>query len=101
MEFCDKCGSMFVKKDGKYVCTRCGNVKDSIKINTSEKFAEKKKVEAVKESEEIHAITPASCPKCNHDKAYTWSKQMRGSDEPETIFFKCVKCGWSWRKSRG
>jgi len=100
MDFCDKCGSVFVKKDGKIIC-KCGRTKEKLNINTSEKFSGKIKVEAVKENEEIHAVTPANCPKCHHEKAYTWSKQMRGSDEPETIFFKCVKCGHSWRKSRG
>ena len=101
MEFCEKCGSMFVKKGGKYACAKCGNSKDTININTHEKLADKKKVEAVKEDMSVNPITPAACPKCNNDKAFTWNQQTRGSDEPETMFFKCTKCGWNWRKSRG
>ena len=101
MEFCEKCGSMFMKKGDRYVCAKCGNSKDTININTHEKMPERKKVETVKDDVSVYAVTPAYCVKCENDKAYTWSQQTRGSDEPETIFFKCTKCGWSWRRSRG
>jgi len=100
MEFCDKCGSLFKRKDDKFIC-QCGQIRDNFHLNTKENIEKLKPIEIVKEDIEVHAVTPVSCPKCQYAKAYTWSKQMRGSDEPETIFFKCVKCSHSWRKSRG
>lgn len=33
------------------------------------------------------------CPKCgSNDTEFLGSQQMRASDEPETMFFKCKKC---------
>ena len=109
MKFCEKCGSLFRRKaekdveDSKFECG-CGQITDNPDLNSKEKSvagtSEKRSIEVVKENEEINAVTPATCTKCSNDRAYTWSKQMRGSDEPETIFFKCTKCGHSWRQSR-
>ena len=33
------------------------------------------------------------CKACGHDRALTWSKQMRSGDEPHTTFLKCLFCG--------
>ena len=38
------------------------------------------------------AVVDHICPSCNHDKAYTWTKQVRSSDEPLQINYQCVKC---------
>lgn len=35
---------------------------------------------------------------CGSTKAYYIQLQMRSSDEPATVFFKCVKCGHQWRQ---
>jgi len=34
-----------------------------------------------------------SCEKCANKVAYYWISQTRASDEPETKFMKCTKCG--------
>lgn len=34
-----------------------------------------------------------TCKACGHDRALTWSKQMRSGDEPHTTFLKCLFCG--------
>lgn len=35
---------------------------------------------------------------CDSTKAYYIQLQMRSADEPATVFFKCVKCGYQWRQ---
>ena len=32
-----------------------------------------------------------------YKKSYFWMMQTRGSDEPETKFYKCEKCKHVWR----
>ena len=38
------------------------------------------------------------CKKCNNTKCYFWTVQTRAGDEAETKFFKCTKCGHTWRE---
>lgn len=50
-------------------------------------------VAVVNEKEgEVHPITDFVCRKCGHKKSYFWIRQMRSGDEPESKFYKCVKC---------
>ncbi len=41
----------------------------------------------------VNPITEWDCESCGHKKAEFWIKQMRAGDEPESRFYKCVKCG--------
>jgi DNA-directed RNA polymerase subunit M len=88
-----------VNKKRVVACSRCG-------------FADKKAeaapiVEKVKANEEIQVLdtsvetlptTKQRCPTCQHPEAYYWLKQTRAGDEPETRFFRCVKCKHTWRE---
>ncbi|MEM2875522.1 MAG: RPA12/RPB9/RPC11 RNA polymerase family protein, partial [Candidatus Bathyarchaeia archaeon] len=38
------------------------------------------------------------CPKCGNNLAYAWQVQTRGSDESMTQFFRCTKCGYTFRE---
>jgi DNA-directed RNA polymerase subunit M len=40
----------------------------------------------------------AQCPKCGNMEAYVWMVQTRGADESSTQFFRCTKCGMTWRE---
>jgi len=63
-----------------------------------EKVKEKtEKFEIVSEQDSTLPLTDEQCPDCKHGHAYWWTKQMRASDEPETKFLKCEKCGHTWR----
>ncbi|RKO98161.1 hypothetical protein CXG81DRAFT_14491 [Caulochytrium protostelioides] len=42
--------------------------------------------------------TDATCPKCEHGRAYYLQIQIRSGDEPMSIFFKCCACGAQWRE---
>ena len=46
----------------------------------------------------LKEITKTTCPKCGHNEAYWILRQMRGSDEPESRFYTCVKCNYKWRE---
>lgn len=38
------------------------------------------------------------CPKCGKLEAYWWMVQTRGADESPTQFFRCTRCGHTWRE---
>ncbi len=37
------------------------------------------------------------CGKCGHNKAVWWMLQTRSADEATTQFYRCIKCGHTWR----
>ena len=75
-------------KNGKYTITEkpTEKRKENIKITISEK------------EKDVRPKTKIKCQKCGHDKAYWTIRQMRGSDEPESRFYECTKCGHKWRE---
>lgn len=38
------------------------------------------------------------CKRCNSKRVIYTSKQTRSGDEPETLFFACNDCGYTWRE---
>ncbi len=98
MEFCPKCGAVLIQKTKNYGCPRCNySTKNKVKIKTSEEIEEKKEVAVIKERTEIHPIVNEDCKKCGNGHAFFWTVQTRASDESETKFFKCTKCGHTRR----
>jgi transcription factor S len=102
MEFCPKCGSILIQKEKSIICPRCGYYKkEKLDLKTSEKIDKKEGVEIYsKKDEKVLPIVTEKCKKCKHNKAYFWTVQTRAGDEAETKFFKCVKCGNTWREYR-
>ena len=102
MEFCPKCGAVLVQKTKNMGCPRCTYKSNKqVKLSTSEKITEKREIPIVKEKAiEVLPIVNEKCKECGHDKAYFWTVQTRASDESETKFFKCVKCGFTKREYR-
>ncbi len=100
MLFCPKCGSILKPVDTKggrvLKCPRCGYVSDKKEARISEKIKEKKKIEVV-QKKEILPKTKEKCPKCGNMEAYYWEVQTRAGDEAATKFYKCTKCGHTWR----
>ena len=101
MMFCPKCGSILVpkKESGKYVLScSCGYTnKNTENTKIKDKVKEKEEIAVIEEEFEGKPIVDEICPKCDHKKAYFWMMQTRGSDEPETKFYKCEKCKHVWR----
>lgn len=75
----------------------CGYTQKEGSTAISEKVKQQKNIEIVEEME-TKPVVDAACDKCDHNKAYFWSMQTRAADEPETRFFKCVKCKHTWRE---
>jgi len=42
--------------------------------------------------------TNVVCPACGNREAYWWLRQLRAADESEVRFFRCTKCGKTWRE---
>lgn len=106
MLFCQKCGSLLrlKEKSGKKVmwcsCGYSSNL-DKQKVPTFEKEAKGKEESrriAIIEEIETNPLIEATCEKCGNKQAYYWTQQTRAADEPETRFFKCTKCNYTWRE---
>jgi DNA-directed RNA polymerase subunit M len=103
VEFCKKCGGLMIVVGKRLKCRKCGWTKkltkktDTIK---SEEVNVNEEIVILEEDEEkkMHPITRILCPKCGNTRAYWWMQQTRGADEPPTMFYKCTKCGYSWRE---
>ena len=102
MNFCPKCGCLLIPhktKDKLIVKCKCGYKTETDEVIITEKIEKKKDIEIIdEEQEKTHPIIDIECPKCGHDKAEFWTRQTRSADEAETRFFKCVKCGHTWRE---
>lgn len=101
MMFCPKCGSVLIphkNKDKVVLKCKCGYKGETENAIITEKVKEQKKIEVVELDKPLHPIIDTECPKCKHNKAEFWTMQTRSADEAETRFFKCVKCGHTWRE---
>jgi DNA-directed RNA polymerase subunit M len=107
MEFCSKCGGLMIpKKSGSKVvliCRKCGKRKTSkskkFKIKVSTEKSKSKIIVLDKKSKiDVLPKTDATCPKCENNKAFWWMQQTRAADEAPTRFYKCTKCGHTWRE---
>ena len=104
MQFCPKCKAIMIPKMvGKKPVLQCGACGYTDKKAEAEPVVEKVKaateIKVVVENEkDVLPTTKAKCPSCNHDTAFFWLQQTRAGDEPETRFFKCVKCKHTWRE---
>jgi transcription factor S len=103
MMFCPKCGAILRPKKDKnkrVMFCSCGFTQKDAKDITIKETVQKevKDIAIVPEDEGTLPIADNECPKCKHKKAYYWLVQTRAGDEPETRFFRCVKCKHTWRE---
>ena len=82
--FCSKCGHKVAKKGSNIVVTQ----------------QKEKEVTLIEKDIDTSVLpkTKIKCPKCDNNEAYWIIRQMRGSDEPESRFYTCTKCGHKWRE---
>jgi len=97
--FCPKCKALMYPKEGDFVCNRCGYTKKKRGRNIVVTKQEKKEVVVLEgKTDDILPKTKVKCSKCGHNEATWMLRQMRGSDEPESRFYTCTKCGYKWRE---
>ena len=89
------------KENGKTILQCSCGYKDtkSEKKLKEEIKGKKEEVKAVEKGMQTLPEVEATCTKCGNKKAYFWTMQTRGWDEPETQFYKCTKCEHSWREN--
>ncbi len=104
MEFCPRCGKVLLPKDGSLYCVDChyekkvtDNQKKDYVIN--EDVSDKQ--ELLIDDEKVNAMptTKGLCYRCGNRELEWWMVQMHRSDEAETRFYRCTKCGNTWRRS--
>jgi len=110
MEFCPECGTRLVpkrKKEAKDIflaCTKCGYEKYVGTLTQAAKVSETKPQDQIivisKKEQKLRTLPTVTveCPKCENNLAYVWQVQTRGADESSTQFFRCTKCGYTFRE---
>ncbi|KZT65836.1 hypothetical protein DAEQUDRAFT_746862 [Daedalea quercina L-15889] len=106
MLFCPNCANLLVISAetgyNKWACNTCAYEFPITKQMTSRTKMKRKVVDDVLGGEEMwkHAdSTAATCPKCDHGRAYFYQLQIRSADEPMTTFYRCASCGNNWREN--
>jgi DNA-directed RNA polymerase subunit M len=98
--FCPKCKALMYPDEKNFICRKCGYKKK--KSGSTFVVSKQKETEVTfiedKEKTNVLPKTKIKCPKCNYNEAFWILRQMRGSDEPESRFYTCVKCGHKWRE---
>jgi DNA-directed RNA polymerase subunit M len=85
-------------KGSVLVCNKCGFEKKKVGSNVVVSKTKKREVAVLEDKIDVLPKTRVACVKCGNKEAYWLLRQMRGSDEPETRFFTCTKCGYRWRE---
>ena len=101
MEFCPKCRSIMIYQGDRAVCRKCGYEKEADDNPNLIITAKKSEGEIpVIEGENIKTLptTNVICPQCGNNEAFWWLRQLRSADESEVRFFRCTKCGKTWRE---
>jgi len=101
VEFCPKCKSIMIYQGDIAVCRKCGYEKNA--EDNSELITVTRRNEGeipVIEGEGIKTLptTEAVCPECGNREAFWWMRQLRSADESEVRFFRCTRCGKTWRE---
>jgi DNA-directed RNA polymerase subunit M len=100
--FCPECKSLMISSAGQLKCRRCGYIRkidSSDQMRKTEKRSEKEMV-IVEDEEQMRTLPTIAtkCPKCEHNEAVWWLRQLRAADESEVRFFRCTKCNHTWRE---
>ena len=94
---------MMISSGGQLKCRKCGYIR-KFEV-TDQKEAMKPRVPneiTIVDDEDIKVNTMPTiqikCPKCEHNLAFWWLRQLRAADESEVRFFRCTECGHTWRQ---
>ena len=103
MEFCPNCGKVLIPKHNILHCYGCGfekviseeNKKDYL---IEEDVSDKQNILITGDKVNTMPTTKGLCYRCHNRELEWWMVQTRKSDEATTIFYRCTKCGNTWRR---
>jgi DNA-directed RNA polymerase subunit M len=109
MDFCPKCGKMLntSRQGGEVllICKKCGfskPLKEQEKVLTVKRSNRNLRNEVLTvdnvDTSPLPTTHDVQCPQCGYNEAKWWTVQTRSADEPMTQFFRCTKCGHTWRE---
>ena len=106
MEFCSSCGKRLIyqrKSKLKLYCPKCK--KDfQLDKNVVNNITQKNRKYGIIliDNKAIKFRTRPTvdtyCKKCEGKKAETWILDLGSEDKLQSIFFRCIKCGNTWRE---
>jgi DNA-directed RNA polymerase subunit M len=83
---CPKCGEVTRRPDP--MVQKLGNARESVVVIGRKDEKSLQTLPTMK----------VNCQKCGNGEAFYWMVQTRGGDEASTQFFRCKKCGGTWRE---
>ena len=111
-KFCPRCGGiMYPRRSSEgleFYCPKCGYREASgggdvsmYRMRVEVKHSPKEKMRVIREEGPAGAellVGAVECPKCGYGEVYFWMMQTRSADEPMTRFYRCRRCGHTWRE---
>jgi DNA-directed RNA polymerase subunit M len=101
MKFCPKCEARLKLADSQseFVCPKCGYSEKGSKTTRQTKAEGSFTINVLDEEEKKESlpVIKIECTKCGNNEAVWWMLQTRSADEPTTQFYRCIKCGYTWR----
>ena len=95
MEFCPKCEVRLKNDNGLLSCPKCKYVKEKPEETNSEFLGMDES--DLNQAKGLESTIKIDCEKCHNQEGVCWSLQTRSADEPETRFYRCTKCNYTWR----
>ena len=91
-----------ISSGGQMKCRKCGylrKITEGDQLQRTRKRTEKEIV-IVEEEGTLRTLPTIAvrCPKCEHNLAFWWLRQLRSADESEVRFFRCTECSHTWRE---
>ncbi|XAR53936.1 DNA-directed RNA polymerase [Bertholletia excelsa] len=110
MEFCPTCGMLLqyelphMNRPARLFCPTCpyvSHIESKVKLKRRAQLV-RKEIEPIFSEDDMEnaPTTEATCPDpdCSFGKAAFQEFQTRSADEPASRFYKCLKCGHTWRE---
>ena len=91
-----------ISTGGQLKCRKCGFLRDITGDDSLKRTRARgeRPITIIEDEEEVATLPTITitCPKCGHNTAFWWLRQLRAADESEVRFFRCCECGNVWRQ---